>query len=96
MIDTSNLSWRCDICGDVRPDALIGVRAVDIGPVDRPGMVVRNVKFCSDRIECWRGAENWNEAARRAEKSAGAARGNVQRRRGRLYAALRTFAQRFF
>ena len=40
-----NLTWKCDICREERPDAQISVHKVDIGPPDLPrGLMIRNVK----------------------------------------------------
>lgn len=56
------LTWRCDICREMRPDEKISVWKVDIGPKALPGAVIRNVKFCNDKPACESGAENWKEA----------------------------------
>jgi hypothetical protein len=57
-----NLTWRCDICHETRPDAQISVHKVDIGPPRfPPGIATRNVKYCNDRPACKEGAENWKE-----------------------------------
>lgn len=56
----ANLTWHCDICRRERPDAQISVRKVDIHP-EKPGVVIRNVKFCNDNPACKEGAENWKE-----------------------------------
>lgn len=57
-----DLTWRCDICQAVRPDAKISVQKVDITPANlSPGIVTRNVKFCNDNPACQQGAENWKE-----------------------------------
>ncbi len=53
-----NLTWTCDICGRQRPDASISVHKVDLHP-ERPGIVIRNVKYCNDKPDCRQGAENW-------------------------------------
>lgn len=60
-------TWRCDICGEMRPDALISVYKVDIGPKNLPaGTMIRNVKFCNDDPACAQAAENWDEEKFRA------------------------------
>ena len=43
--------WTCHVCGDLRPDARIGVRTeVEHLPGD---VVVRhNVRYCNDREAC--------------------------------------------
>jgi hypothetical protein len=60
----ADLTWRCDICRQVRPDAAISVRKIDIGPADSPGIVIRNVKYCNDNPTCAAGAANWIEPYR--------------------------------
>ena len=56
----ANLTWKCDICHEERPDAFISVFKVDITPKNLPpGTVTRNVKYCSDDPACRNGAENW-------------------------------------
>ena len=58
----ANLTWKCDICHEERPDAFISVFKVDITPKNLPpGTVTRNVKYCSDDPACRNGAENWRE-----------------------------------
>ena len=54
----SELTWRCDICGQERPGAAISVHKVDLHP-EQPGIVVRNVKYCNDNPTCFEGALNW-------------------------------------
>jgi hypothetical protein len=57
-----DLTWRCDLCHKERPDARISVHKVDIGlPKFPAGIVIRNVKYCSDNPLCFEGAKNWNE-----------------------------------
>ena len=57
MID----QWRCHVCGDLRPDALIGVRTTDRSAAwgMPPGTVKENVRFCLDRPACAKGAETF-------------------------------------
>lgn len=58
----SDLTWRCDICREMRPDAAISVHKVDLTPDGLPpGTMVRNVKYCNDRPSCKQRAENWKE-----------------------------------
>lgn len=58
----ADLTWKCDICHEERPDAQISVRPVDIGsPKLPPGVATRNVKYCNDRPACQAGAEHWKE-----------------------------------
>lgn len=57
MID----SWTCHICGEERPDSLIGVATGFIK--DLPGAQI-NIRYCRDKFECEKSA---NEAALRGE-----------------------------
>ena len=62
MSDWSDLTWKCDICHQERPDPAISVYKVDITPAGFPrGMATRNVKYCNDNPACKQGAENWKE-----------------------------------
>lgn len=62
-------SWRCEICGDMRPDAQISVhkndRSVEHGLPE--GSFVENIKYCNDRLSCTYAARvfNLNEIAER-------------------------------
>lgn len=47
-------AWPCDICADIRPDELIGVHSIDVGPPEYLTEVRVNVKFCKDRETCQR------------------------------------------
>ena len=63
---STNLTWRCDICGKERPDAKIAVHRVDITPAGNglpPGTVTRNVKYCNDTFACMQAAREWREKA---------------------------------
>lgn len=67
--DPATFTWRCDICGEERPDARISVHKVDIGVLSLnghrplpPGTMIRNVKYCNDEASCIEGAKNWDEA----------------------------------
>lgn len=48
--------WNCDVCGEKRPDYLIGVisetRVLKVGKMGIGGTVSRNVKYCKDQREC--------------------------------------------
>jgi hypothetical protein len=48
------LTWRCDACGEVRPDARISVHKVDIGAKHGlpPGTMQHNKKYCNDNADC--------------------------------------------
>lgn len=52
-LDPSTLSWTCMVCGDSRPDAVIGVEQ---HPVWNRGEVipgaVYNLRHCTDRPGC--------------------------------------------
>lgn len=50
------LEWRCHVCQDIRPDALISVlsSSKSIGGVP----VTMNVRYCNDRPACIEGAKN--------------------------------------
>jgi hypothetical protein len=62
----AGLTWKCDICHRERPDAMIAVHKVDIGPANLPPWtVVRNVKYCIDNPACREGAVKWKEDAHR-------------------------------
>ena len=55
-----SLTWRCDVCGNERPNEKISVHPVDITDPSVPTVkVVRNVKFCNDVPACKESAENW-------------------------------------
>lgn len=43
-------TWRCDMCGDERPDHRISVLTYGIG--NFPG-AERNLKYCNDKDECY-------------------------------------------
>lgn len=43
-------SWTCHVCGDERPDALIGVFQAER---ELAGMTVQcNIRYCRDRADC--------------------------------------------
>lgn len=50
MIDPDKMTWRCDVCGDERPDAKISVHT-DRRELGRAQMAV-NIKYCNDRADC--------------------------------------------
>lgn len=52
MIET----WTCHICGDERPDVRISVYSF---PIDGLPNATRNVRYCNDRPECFRGARHF-------------------------------------
>lgn len=50
-----DLTWRCHVCGDERPDHLIGVRTHH--RVFNGVELAENVRHCTDRPDCVAGAE---------------------------------------
>jgi hypothetical protein len=53
----AELTWRCDVCREVRPDAQISVHTEAIPMRGLPlGTASINVKFCNDRAACAAGA----------------------------------------
>jgi hypothetical protein len=61
----SALTWKCHVCGDERPDALIGVFSKEVelaGGV----MATQNVRYCLDRESCVEGAKqvDWLKEAK--------------------------------
>lgn len=52
----SELTWTCHVCGQVRPNAFIGVYK---SVVEIRGMeMTQNVRYCKDKPECVKGAES--------------------------------------
>lgn len=54
----SDLTWKCHVCGDDRPDDKISVHS-ETEKIGIPGMevpVTANVRFCNDRSKCCEGA----------------------------------------
>lgn len=47
--------WTCHVCGDYRPDDLIGV--VSTTRVRNNVEIIENVRYCRDRPACLEGAE---------------------------------------
>jgi len=58
-VNPDNMTWTCDVCGDVRPDRCISVHTVDISAdLGVPeGSAKRNFKYCNDRRECIEGVK---------------------------------------
>ena len=54
-----HVTWKCEICQSIRPDALIGIHTVDASAeAGMPtGTLVRNVRYCVDRPSCREGAQ---------------------------------------
>lgn len=45
--------WKCDVCGDLRPDSKISVLTYALKNLDD---AQRNLKYCKDRKNCHDGA----------------------------------------
>lgn len=58
-IDPNDITWPCSVCGDIRPDACISVRTIDVSEeMGLPeGSAKRNYKYCNDRQECIEGVK---------------------------------------
>jgi hypothetical protein len=46
----SNLTWKCEICGKIRPDDKISV--VTYSLLDEKLNITRNLKYCNDNLNC--------------------------------------------
>lgn len=54
---TQPMTWKCHVCGDVRPDAKISVLKTTWELAGHEGVPVKqNVRYCNDRIACAAGA----------------------------------------
>lgn len=53
-----DMTWKCHVCGERRPDAAISVHTVDQSAKhDLPaGTITVNVRHCNDREACVTGA----------------------------------------
>lgn len=53
-VNPDEMTWVCDVCGDVRLDRFISVHTIDISTDLKlpPGTAKRNFKYCNDRQEC--------------------------------------------
>lgn len=53
-VSMDELTWRCEACGEIRPDAKISVHKTDIGEACgiEKGLAYRNVNYCNDRSRC--------------------------------------------
>lgn len=67
-LDFASMTWKCNVCGGTRPDALIGV-AKRQGPIPT---AIWNIRFCLDRPACaeyaqqngeWTGPADWYKVA---------------------------------
>jgi hypothetical protein len=63
-LDLDSMTWTCNVCGEERPDALVGV-AKRQGPIPE---ALWNIRFCIDRLACtayaqapgeWTGPPRW-------------------------------------
>lgn len=50
-----DLTWKCEICGEERPDAKISVLTYKLKALE-PVDAQRNVKYCNDKESCYLGA----------------------------------------
>lgn len=59
--DGVSLEWHCHICGQLRPDAQIGVAKHDTSEEAGlpPGTMQQNVRYCRDKPECVEGAKTF-------------------------------------
>lgn len=46
-----NLSWKCHICGDSRPDAKISVRSTPL-MINGRECGSQNIRYCNDKQSC--------------------------------------------
>ena len=64
MFDPDKLTWRCDACGDIRPDTKISVLSIKGQLTDAtrkdslPVEYTRNWKYCRDRDTCFTTVES--------------------------------------
>lgn len=64
ILDMAAMTWKCNVCGDTRPDACIDV-AHRVGPIPEARW---NIRYCNDRLACtayarkpgeWTGPPQW-------------------------------------
>jgi len=62
MLDPTNMTWKCHICGQERPDAQISVLKRDTSAyMDMPpGTIVQNIRYCNDNPKCIEGAKTFS------------------------------------
>lgn len=48
------ITWKCDVCGEERPDSKISVHKTDLSEKHGlpKGTMMYNAKFCNDRPDC--------------------------------------------
>lgn len=63
MINLTDITWRCNVCGKERPNKYISIHKVDrSSDYDFPtGTVIWNIKYCNDNLECFEGAKKKGE-----------------------------------
>jgi hypothetical protein len=54
-----SLTWRCHICGEVRPDAKISVRTKR-HKIDGEVVFEENVRYCNDKVACRVGSQSFS------------------------------------
>ena len=54
-----NLTWRCEICKEERPDNRINVMSYFLKSL---GGATRNLKYCNDKEECLKEAKKRSES----------------------------------
>lgn len=56
------ITWKCHICGEERPDHLIGVHVTDVSSRYglREGTMKMNVRYCIDNPECVKKAPDFD------------------------------------
>ena len=56
------LTWKCHVCGEERPDRFISVFKTDISKQHGlpEGTMIQNVRYCNDRINCIEKAKNFS------------------------------------
>lgn len=54
------LTWRCHICDEHRTDKYISVMKMDVSDLfdSESGTIVRNIRYCDDKPECFHKASD--------------------------------------
>jgi hypothetical protein len=55
-----DLTWTCHVCGDDRPDRLIGVHKHRLRHVQSRVVMDENVRYCLDRPACAAAAQTFH------------------------------------
>lgn len=50
-MNLADMTWRCHVCGDVRPDAMISV-CIRPAPVLGIFPAEQHIRYCNDRPHC--------------------------------------------